>query len=91
MDALEKRLKNDENIDEKQINAFKQYIDAEEFDSDAVIADIQDLDSVNDVENSNIFQATTDKRTHKSLYDYIKQIQCMSIHIKRLSNINYII
>ena len=47
-------------------------------DSDAVIADIQDLNSVNDVENSNIFQATTDNQIQKSVFDYIKQIKCMS-------------
>ncbi len=81
MDALEKRFSNDENISAEQVKAFKEYINTEEFDSDAIMGDIDGLQSDNNGLNSNILNATKDNELCASMHDYIKQIKCMFIYI----------
>eukprot|EP01084_Bolivina_argentea_P222838 377145_1 len=75
MDALEKRFNNDKDISAQQVDAFKQFVDAEEFDSDAVMEDIEAFGSENNKQKSNILQATKDNQLCTSIYDYVKELK----------------
>eukprot|EP01084_Bolivina_argentea_P222415 376457_1 len=75
MDALEKRFNNDENIGAQQVNTFKQFVDAEQFDSDAVMEDIDAFGSDNNKPKSNVLQATKDNELCTSIYDYVKELK----------------
>eukprot|EP01084_Bolivina_argentea_P222839 377146_1 len=75
LDALEKRLHNDENISDEQVRGFKEYVDAEEFDSDAVMEDIGDLSFDDSSANSNLLQAIKDNQLWTLIHDFTKQIK----------------
>ncbi len=85
MDALEKRFNNDKDISVQQVNTFKQFVDAEEFDSDAVMEDIDAFGSDDNKQNSNVLQATKDNQLCTSIYDYVKELKCMFIYITHIN------
>ena len=65
---------NNENMTEKQMGELKEYINSNEFDSDALKQDLNELNA------SNIYNSNVDKGfSIRSIPKFIRNVQCMFI------------
>ncbi len=63
-------------VTEQHIKAVSEYFNDEEFDTDGITQDIQDV-SLNEKAKSNILQSIQLETLRKSTFDFIQQHTCM--------------
>ncbi len=76
-DKLYKRIEEIEAIHIKQVNILSHYVDNEDYDSDAIMQDIEDIAMNKEFKESNILKASKTHQLCEFLYEYIQEYKCM--------------
>ena len=73
MDSLWQRVQDKVDSDIiTEVNEMKQYLDDEEYDSDAILYDLEDIQDLTNATNSNILQKIPNMNIAETMYDYTK-------------------
>ena len=71
-DALFEKLSQDKNVEKKEVNQLREYLESNQFESDGVADDLENA------EDSNITKVVENDKLIETMTSFIRSVQCMS-------------